>query len=109
MAWALTQSGFSSQLVQAMAGTGGRLGFLAASIVAFTVLGSILEGIPAIVLFGPLLFPAARAIGVYEVHHAMVVILAWGSDCSRRRSASAFTRPARSGAFGGSGPMAERS
>jgi tripartite ATP-independent transporter DctM subunit len=79
MAWALTQSGFSRLLVQAMASMpGGKLGFLAISIVAFTILGSVLEGIPAIVLFGPLLFPAARAIGVHEVHYAMVVILAMG-------------------------------
>ena len=33
---------------------------------------------PAIVLFGPLLFPIARQIGVHEVHYAMVVILAMG-------------------------------
>ncbi len=33
---------------------------MAVSIVAFIVLGSVLEGIPAIVLFGPLLFPIAR-------------------------------------------------
>jgi len=35
------------------------------------ILGSVLEGIPAIVLFGPLLFPIARAVGVHEVHYAM--------------------------------------
>jgi len=28
------------------------------------------------VLFGPLLFPIARQIGVHEVHYAMVVVLA---------------------------------
>ncbi len=79
MAWALTQSGFSRQLAQAMAAMpGGQLGFLAISIVVFVVLGSVLEGIPAIVLFGPLLFPVARAVGVHEVHYAMVVILAMG-------------------------------
>ena len=33
------------------------------SIIAFVILGSVLEGIPAIVLFGPLLFPIARQIG----------------------------------------------
>jgi TRAP-type C4-dicarboxylate transport system permease large subunit len=55
MAWALTQSGFSHQLVTTMAGLpGGHAGFLAVSIVTFVVLGSVLEGIPAIVLFGPL-------------------------------------------------------
>src|SRR6202034_2152949 len=79
MAWALTQSGFSRQLAQAMtAMAGGAAGFMAVSIVAFIVLGSVLEGIPAIVLFGPLLFPSARAIGIHEVHYAMVVILAMG-------------------------------
>jgi tripartite ATP-independent transporter DctM subunit len=79
MAWALTQSGFSQQLVAAMAQMpGGQSGFLLISIVAFMILGSVLEGIPAIVLFGPLLFPAARALGLHDVHYAMVVILAMG-------------------------------
>lgn len=79
MAWGLTQSGFSTDLAQFMANIpGGRLGFLAISILAFIVLGCVLEGIPAIVLFGPLLFPIARAAGVHEVHYAMVVILSMG-------------------------------
>lgn len=79
MAWALTQSGFSALLASAMQGLpGGAAAFLAVSIVAFIVLGSVLEGIPAIVLFGPLLFPIARQIGVHEVHYAMVVVLAMG-------------------------------
>jgi len=79
MAWALTQSGFSRQLASGMASMpGGAAGFMAVSIVAFVVLGSVLEGIPAIVLFGPLLFPSARAVGINEVHYAMVVILAMG-------------------------------
>jgi tripartite ATP-independent transporter DctM subunit len=79
MAWALTQSGFSKKLALAMtAMPGGQLGFLFVSILVFVVLGSVLEGIPAIVLFGPLLFPIARAVGVNEVHYAMVAILAMG-------------------------------
>lgn len=79
MAWGLTQSGFSRDLAQAMAAVpGGAWGFLAISIVAFTILGSVLEGIPAIVLFGPLVFPIAKQVGVHEVHYAMVVIFAMG-------------------------------
>ena len=79
MAWALTQSGFSNTLAAAMAALpGGVFGFLAMSIVAFVILGSVLEGIPAIVLFGPLVFPIARQVGVHEVHYAMVVVLAMG-------------------------------
>jgi tripartite ATP-independent transporter DctM subunit len=79
MAWGLTQSGFSRSLAAAMTGLpGGAATFMAASIAAFVVLGSVLEGIPAIVLFGPLLFPIAKAVGIHEVHYAMVVILAMG-------------------------------
>src|SRR3954449_12545154 len=79
MAWSLTQSGFSAQLAAVMTGLpGGAPMFLAVTIVAFVILGSVLEGIPAIVLFGPLLFPIARQVGVHEVHYAMVVVLAMG-------------------------------
>jgi len=79
MAWGLTQSGFSRGLAAAMTGLpGGAASFIAVSIVAFMVLGSVLEGIPAIVLFGPLLFPIARTVGVHEVHYAMIIILAMG-------------------------------
>lgn len=79
MAWGLTQSGFSRALAAGMTGLpGGSASFIAVSIVAFTILGSVLEGIPAIVLFGPLLFPIARAVGVHEVHYAMIIILAMG-------------------------------
>ena len=79
MAWALTQSGFSHALAAAMTGLpGGQLTFLGISIVVFAVLGSVLEGIPAMVLFGPLLFPVAKQLGVNELHYAVVVILAMG-------------------------------
>ena len=44
----------------------------------FVILGSVLEGIPAIVLFGPLLFPIAQSMHIDPVHYAMVVVLAMG-------------------------------
>jgi tripartite ATP-independent transporter DctM subunit len=79
MAWALTQSGFSHDLVSMLAAVpGGKVGFLLVSALAFIVLGSVLEGVPAIVLFGPLLFPIAGAMGVNQVHYAMVAVFAMG-------------------------------
>ncbi|MGA2998495.1 TRAP transporter large permease subunit [Bradyrhizobium sp.] len=79
MGWVLTQSGFSRNLAQAITTLpGGAFTFMAGTIAAFVVLGSVLEGIPAIVVFGPLMFPSARMTGINEVHYAMVVILAMG-------------------------------
>ncbi|HEU4378184.1 MAG TPA: TRAP transporter large permease subunit [Hyphomicrobiaceae bacterium] len=79
MAWALTQSGFSHTLATSMAKVpGGAVGFMAFTIVVFVILGSVLEGVPALVLLAPLLFPIARTMGIHDVHYSMVVILAMG-------------------------------
>jgi tripartite ATP-independent transporter DctM subunit len=79
MAWAITQSGFSQNLTYGIAQVpGGRWSFIVLSILIFIVLGSVLEGLPAIVLLGPLMFPIARDVGVHEVHYAMIAILAMG-------------------------------
>ncbi len=79
MAWSLTQAGFAQTLTDLMTGLpGGRAGFLAISIVVFIVLGSVLEGLPAMVLFGPLLFPVAQQLGIHLVQYAIVAILAMG-------------------------------
>ncbi|MBV8354132.1 MAG: TRAP transporter large permease subunit [Candidatus Eremiobacteraeota bacterium] len=79
MGWSLTQSGFAQQLADALSGApGGKLGFIALSIVLFLVLGSVLEGIPALILFGPLLFPIAKQFHVHEVHYAIIAIIAMG-------------------------------
>jgi len=79
MGWALTQSGFAQQLTEALShAPGGAVGFMALSVLLFIVLGSVLEGIPAVVLFGPLLFPIAKNFGIDEVQYAMVAILGMG-------------------------------
>jgi len=79
MGWALAQSGFSQNLASLMSHVpGGQFGFLLVSIILFCILGSVLEGIPAMVLFGPLLFPVSRAMGVHDVHYAMVIIISMG-------------------------------
>jgi tripartite ATP-independent transporter DctM subunit len=79
MGWALTRSGFAQQLADILGhAPGGKAGIMLLSIVMFIILGSVLEGIPAMVLFGPLLFPVAKAAGINEVHYAIVVVLAMG-------------------------------
>jgi tripartite ATP-independent transporter DctM subunit len=79
MAWSLTQAGFAQTLAGIMAEVpGGRAGFMAVSIVLFIILGSVLEGLPSLVLFGPLLFPLAQQQGINEVQYGIVAILAMG-------------------------------
>lgn len=79
MAWALTQAGFAQALTAVMSSLpGGKYGFMAVSILLFIMLGSVLEGLPAMVLFGPLLFPIAQQVGINVVQYAIVSILAMG-------------------------------
>lgn len=79
VSWALTQTGFSQDLARTIATLpGGAVSFWAISIVVFIVFGSVLEGIPALVVFGPLLFPIARSLGIHDVQYALVAVLAMG-------------------------------
>ncbi|OYX00306.1 MAG: hypothetical protein B7Z14_09440 [Bosea sp. 32-68-6] len=77
MAWALTQTGFARDLATFMIGLpGGWLTFMVVTIVVFLVLGCVLEGLPAIVLMAPLMFPIAKSLGINDVHYSMVVVTA---------------------------------
>lgn len=77
MAWAITQAGIARQVTQFMASMpGGYSVFMILSIVVFLVLGCILEGLPAIVLMAPLMFPIAKSLGINDVHYAMTIVTA---------------------------------
>ncbi|MBJ6123785.1 TRAP transporter large permease subunit [Microvirga sp. BT325] len=77
MAWALTQTGFAQQLATLMASLpGGWIIFMAVTIVVFLLLGCVLEGLPAIVLMAPLMFPIAKNLGINDIHYSMVVVTA---------------------------------
>ncbi|MFJ2993714.1 TRAP transporter large permease subunit [Pandoraea sp. NPDC087047] len=79
MAWALTQSGFSQDLAGALLHLpGGAATFWVVSIAIFVIIGSVLEGIPAIALLAPLLLPIAKGLSINEVHYSMVIILSMG-------------------------------
>ena len=77
MAWAITQAGIAQELATFMASLpGGWITFLAFSVVLFLVLGCVLEGLPAIVLMAPLMYPIARKLGINDVHYSMVIVTA---------------------------------
>ncbi|OIS92391.1 TRAP transporter large permease [Brucella cytisi] len=77
MAWALTQSGFARDLMSLVTSLpGGWVVFMLASIVIFLILGCVLEGLPAIVLLAPIMFPIARGLGIHDIQYAMVIVTA---------------------------------
>lgn len=52
--------------------------FLLFTILIFVIFGGLLEGLPAIVLFVPILDPVGRALGVDPIHFGIVAIAALG-------------------------------
>jgi len=78
-AWILVREWVPQTLGEWMGGVGaGRWGFMALTVVVFVVIGALLEGLPALLIFGPILFPISRSIGIDPVHYGIVIIAAMG-------------------------------
>jgi TRAP-type C4-dicarboxylate transport system permease large subunit len=46
--------------------------------VLLIVVGTLLEGLPALIILGPLLLPLANGLGIDSIHYSMVILLAMG-------------------------------
>ena len=78
-AWILVREWVPQTLGEWITETGGgRWFFLALTILLFVVIGALLEGLPALLIFGPILFPISRAMGVDPVHYGIVIVAAMG-------------------------------
>ena len=55
-----------------------KAGLMAMTVVLFVVIGALLEGLPALLIFGPILFPISRAVGIDPVHYGIVIVAAMG-------------------------------
>ena len=49
-----------------------------ASIVTLFIMGSMLEGLPSLLIFGPLLLPLTAQYGINELHFGIVLIISMG-------------------------------
>ena len=77
MAWAITQSGIVQQLSAFLTTLpGGWIAFMAVTVVVFLILGCLLEGLPAVLLLAPIMFPIAKKLGINEIHYSMVIVCA---------------------------------
>ena len=78
-AWTLTAADLPSDLIRLLHLIGDSPAlFLISSMVLLIVVGSLLEGLPALIILGPLLLPLANGLGIDSIHYAMVILLAMG-------------------------------
>jgi tripartite ATP-independent transporter DctM subunit len=78
-AWALTVAHLPQRLVGLLAGVHqSQWVFLLVSIALLIVAGSILEGLPALLILAPLLMPIATKVGVNDLHYGIVLVIAMG-------------------------------
>jgi len=76
---ALTVGGVPQALANGLAKVGDSPAiFLLLSIFALVIMGELLEGLPAVLVFAPILIPLAPAAGVDPVHYAIVILFAMG-------------------------------
>lgn len=77
MAWTLTQTGFAFHMAALVTDLpGGWMTYMLVTIGVFMLLGCVLEGLPAIVLMAPIMFPIAANLGIHDIHYSMVVVTA---------------------------------
>lgn len=78
-AWTLTAANLPQHLVGLLDAAGhNSYIFLAGSIIMLILIGSLLEGLPALIILAPLLMPIATQFGINGVQYAVVLLLAMG-------------------------------
>jgi tripartite ATP-independent transporter DctM subunit len=66
------------EMMLALSGTHGVWLFMLLSIAVLIVMGSVLEGAAALIIFGPLLLPVAVTLGINPLHFGVVLVIAMG-------------------------------
>ena len=78
-AWVMSAGNMPNYLLALLHAAGdNKYVFLAGSIVIVIIVGSLLEGIPSLIILAPILYPVAISLGIGGVHYAMVLVLAMG-------------------------------
>jgi len=81
VSYALTILQIPQYLSSAMINLGHQYGsnsFVVVSVLLMILFGAVLEGAPALIIFGPLLAPIAMRLGVHPLHFGTVMVIAMG-------------------------------
>jgi tripartite ATP-independent transporter DctM subunit len=77
--WALTVAYLPQRLVAVLHGINDNTAlFVIGSIALLIIVGSVLEGLPALIILAPLMLPIAGGIGLSELHYGIVLLIAMG-------------------------------
>jgi len=77
--WVLTVAYLPQRLVEILTGVHqSQWLFMLASILLLIVVGSILEGLPALLILAPILMPIASQVGISQLHYGIVLLIAMG-------------------------------
>jgi tripartite ATP-independent transporter DctM subunit len=66
------------EMMLSLSGTHGTWLFMLLSIAVLIVMGSVLEGAAALIIFGPLLLPVAVKLGINPLHFGVVLVISMG-------------------------------
>jgi tripartite ATP-independent transporter DctM subunit len=82
-AWTLTAAGIPQKIARAMVALAGKTDwlFMFATVIILIIMGALLEGLPALLVFAPILMPLAPQFGVSPVQYGIVLLIAMGLGC----------------------------
>lgn len=81
--WTLTAASIPQSMAELMVSVAGHTDwlFMIATVVILVVMGALLEGLPALLVFAPILMPIAPVFGITNLQYGIVLLLAMGLGC----------------------------
>ena len=82
-AYTLTSAGIPTRIAELMIAWAGHTSwlFMLASLLILIVMGALLEGLPALLVFAPILMPLAPKFGVSPIQYGIVLLISMGLGC----------------------------
>lgn len=77
-AWTVSVSGIADDVEHLAASIGNRYLFILATFIVLPIFGTLLEGLPAVLMLGPILLPAATALGIPPLQYAVLFVITMG-------------------------------
>jgi tripartite ATP-independent transporter DctM subunit len=74
----ITTLGLPQDISNGLSHAGGKIGFLILSLIALMIMGMVMEGMPAIIVFAPILIPIAGQFNIDPIQFGILIVMAIG-------------------------------